>query len=57
MMIIYDEIGDGNVDEHFECWLCFRNVWGPLGYVLASSLLPKKISRPSTGKLFVRENE
>ena len=42
MLIIYDEI----VDEHSENCYSFRSVWGPLGYVLESSLVLKKISRP-----------
>ncbi len=48
MMIIYDE----NVDEDFEIWLSFRNVWGPLGYALASSLEHSKLSRPSDDYFF-----
>jgi hypothetical protein len=48
MMIIYDE----TIDEHFEILICFRNVVGPLGHVLASSLVPKKLSRPSDDQLF-----
>ena len=48
MVIIYDE----NVDEHFERWLCFRSIWGPFGYVLASSLVSKKLSRPSNDHFF-----
>ena len=42
MLIIYDEI----VDEHSENCYSVRSVWGPLGYVLESSLVLKKISRP-----------
>jgi hypothetical protein len=47
MMIIYVENIDEHFDEHFENWLCFRIVWGSSGYVLASLLVPQKLSRPS----------
>ncbi len=52
-MIIYDE----SVDEHLESLLVSRSVWGPLGYVLASSLVYKKVSRPSDDQRFFAQNE
>ena len=52
-MIIYDENDDGNL----EIRVCFRNVWGPLGYVLASSLVYKKLSRPYDDQLFLDGNK
>ena len=52
-MIIYDERVDGN----FEILVSFRHVWGPLGYVLASSLVYKKLSRPSDDQLSSDRNK
>ncbi len=68
MMIIYDNhiwssymmiVGDHHI--WWKKWWTFRNlfssrnVWGPLGYVLASWLVPKKLSRPSNDQLFCRK--
>ena len=39
---MYDEVVDGNVDDEIEVLVCFRNVWGTLGYVLASSQVSKQ---------------
>ncbi len=38
-------IDDANSVEKYEICVGFKYVWGPLGYVLASSLLFNKISR------------
>ena len=42
-MIIYDE----NVVEHLEILFDFRNIWGPLVNVLASSLVHNNLSSSS----------
>ncbi len=57
MMIIYDENVDERVYEHLENLFEQKGVWGPLGYVLASWLVPKKLSRPSNDQVFAEENE
>jgi len=53
MMIIYDE----NVDDNFEIRVCFRYVWGTLGYVLASSLVSRELSGASDAQLLSERNK